>query len=238
MVAVLAGDARRLLRTPARSSRGPPYRPGPGGPRARGPSRGIPRPCGDRPPRVSPGSGGRPRPRSRARSGGSGPAWPGPRPTRRASWPAKRRSKTEPGVDLLGHRRRVRPPRDVRRIGAAVARVAVARLRRRGRSPAPATGAGWPRRGRLGGHLIDRNPGLDPQPRGFQRVRAGQEAGHRPGVVPRAVAVVAGPVLRSGRRGPAGHRGTRPGAAGSGQVANCRPAPAGVQAGMWTPFGT
>ena len=93
----------------------------------------------------------------------------------------------EPRVDLLGHRRRFRPPRDVRRVGAAVARVAVARLAaaldaqlKRGQPRATAD--------RQSRHLVGRDPHLDVRAVGLVRVGAGQERGERPSVVAGAVA--------------------------------------------------
>ena len=93
----------------------------------------------------------------------------------------------QPGVDLLGHRHICRPPGDVRRIGTAIARVAVARLRtaldaqlERGKPRLPAD--------LLRGDLVDRDAHADAGPVGLERVRAGQEAGQRAGMVARPVA--------------------------------------------------
>ena len=88
----------------------------------------------------------------------------------------------QPGVDLLGHRHVLRLPGDVRRVGAAIARVAATGLgrgvdpqleRRQARAMADLHGR----------DLVDRDARPDIGPVGLERVRAGQEAGQRARVV-------------------------------------------------------
>ncbi len=130
---------------------------------------GIRRACGGRSCRAGREAAGRRRGRSRGCSSGRARACGDRRSSPVVPRPAKRRSKTEPGVDLLGHRRVGRPPGDVRGIGATIARVAVARL-------AAALDAqlqrGQPRLAAdlLGGDLVDRDPRVDVGAVGLERM--------------------------------------------------------------------
>ena len=106
--------------------------------------------------------------------------------------PAKKPVEDEGGVDLLGGRAGLAPPGQVDLVGATVAVVASARV-------ATAFAADL-QRGELrrtahrqGGDLVGRDPGAEVGPAGLPGMGAGQEAGHRPGMVPPAVAV--GPSL-------------------------------------------
>ena len=97
-------------------------------------------------------------------------------------------------VDLLGHRRGGRAPGDVRRIGAAIARVAVARLSapldaqlERGQ---PGLAADL-----LGGNLVGRDPDVDVGPISLERMYAREEARERPGMIAAAVTECLGVVL-------------------------------------------
>ena len=99
-----------------------------------------------------------------------------------------------PGVDLLGHRQGFRSPRDVRRVGAAIARVAVAGL---GAGVASEFQRGEPRRRAelAGGDLIDRDADLDVGAVGLHRVGAGEERGEPPRMIAGPVAQGLAPVL-------------------------------------------
>ena len=106
------------------------------------------------------GAAGRRRGRSRGCSSGTARACARSAGERLAGRRREEAVEDQPGVDLLGHRRVGRPPGDVRRVGAAIARVAVARLGRRGRCPARARGTG------SAGRSSARRPGRPRRPRG------------------------------------------------------------------------
>ena len=117
-----------------------------------------------------------------------GRAWPGPRPTRRRA-AGEEALEDEPGVDLLGHRRRWPTARRCSTSRRSYSPSRSCPPGPRGRSPAPARRTGCALPTFSAATWSTETPTWMSAPSVFERLDAGQEGGERPGVVAGAVAV-------------------------------------------------